>query len=191
MGAQTPISFRTTPTGTADGVVGGAPRCVCAEPMRRRTAPWSYRCPRCHTWASTLQPNIGSQSTETRISEDNREHGLAQLRRQNFATILDLVATMQPLIGMRLLDVGSAHGWFLQAATARGAVAVGIEPDAEVAAAATRAVAHDVRVGYFPDVLAEAETFDLISFNDVLEHLPDPRAALVAVSLDPRDGLFQ
>lgn len=85
------------------------------------------------------------------------------------------------MAGMRLLDVGSAHGWFVQAASARGAHATGVEPDAEVAAAATEAVAHEVRVGYFPDVLGDDETFDLISFNDVLEHLPDPMAALTAV----------
>jgi SAM-dependent methyltransferase len=159
------------------------PVCVCTARMVAAVAPWSYRCPACGSWASSLEPAIGSAGAAVaaaRIDESNRERGLAQLRQQNFAKILDLVGAIRPSDGMRLLDVGSAHGWFLEAAAARGFRALGIEPDAAVADAAVKHHPHEVRGGYFPDVLAPAETFDLVSFNDVLEHLPNPAAALRA-----------
>jgi hypothetical protein len=48
---------------------------------------------------------------------------------------------------------------------------LGIEPDKEVCVlCAQRGL--PVRNGYFPEALQEAETFDVIVFNDVLEHIP-------------------
>ena len=43
------------------------------------------------------------------------------------------------------------------------------------------------RVGYFPDALQEAERFDVVTFNDVLEHMADPRRVVAACRdrLDP------
>ena len=88
--------------------------------------------------------------------------------------ILRELHSLRPLQGTRILDVGSAYGWFLEEAIAAGAIAVGIEPDARVASHSTE----DVRVGVFPAVLSAEERFDIIAFNDVLEHLPDPPGAI-------------
>jgi 2-polyprenyl-3-methyl-5-hydroxy-6-metoxy-1,4-benzoquinol methylase len=67
----------------------------------------------------------------------------------------------------------------LEAAAGMGSVPIGIEPDAQVASHSTL----DVRVGLFPDVLSKDEKFDVIAFNDVLEHLPDSAKA-VAICYD-------
>jgi SAM-dependent methyltransferase len=40
---------------------------------------------------------------------------------------------------------------------------------------------HAVAHGLFPDALPNGAQFDMIVFNDVFEHLPDPRSALRAV----------
>ena len=82
---------------------------------------------------------------------------------------------LQP--GSRLLDVGSAHGWFLEAASECGLKAQGVEPDEAVAA---DSVVQDVRVGFFPDVLEPDEQFDAITYNDVFEHLPDVDSTMQA-----------
>jgi SAM-dependent methyltransferase len=97
---------------------------------------------------------------------------------------------VRPLAGSRLLDVGSAHGWFLQAARAHGADAVGIEPDPAIASASAQR-GHSVRIGWFPQVLEDHERFDVITFNDVLEHIPDVVGALDACArhLEP-DGVL-
>jgi SAM-dependent methyltransferase len=55
----------------------------------------------------------------------------------------------------------------------------GVEPDAEVGG---KSIARGlpVRLGYFPDALGPDERFDIIVFNDVIEHIPSIRAALQA-----------
>ena len=78
-----------------------------------------------------------------------------------------------------LLDVGCAHGWFLQAATHRGYIASGMEPDPAMADQARR---HGLSVifGLFPQDLPDSAMFDVISFLDVFEHLPAPHEAAAA-----------
>jgi SAM-dependent methyltransferase len=152
---------------------------------------WAARCPECGTWASSLEPAINVQTTHvttaTEIDAAARVVGLEQLRRENFRRVLDRIGRLEPLSGMRLLDIGSAHGWFLEEAAARGAHATGIEPDDDVAAGPLgRGL--DVRSGYFPDVVAESETFDVVTFNDVLEHIPNVRETLDACARVLRPG---
>ncbi|GAB3247296.1 hypothetical protein GCM10027425_03010 [Alteromonas gracilis] len=56
---------------------------------------------------------------------------------------------------------------------------VGVEAVGESAEIARSAGFDEVHRGYFPDALAgSGETFDLISYNDVLEHLIDPWSVL-------------
>lgn len=80
----------------------------------------------------------------------------------------------------RVLDVGCNTGGFGEALKAArpGTEVWGVEPDA---GAAERAGRHLDRVmqGFFGDGLPlPARHFDAIVFNDVLEHMPDPWAAL-------------
>lgn len=69
----------------------------------------------------------------------------------------------------------------LLAAQARGYLATGIEPDRFVFESVTRDH-HDLRIrsGFFPQVLEASELFDVIVFNDVLEHIPDVHRVFVA-----------
>lgn len=80
----------------------------------------------------------------------------------------------------RLLDVGCNTGAFGEAVkqTRPGTEVWGVEPDS---GAADRARHHldQVFQGFFDAGLPLPERhFDVISFNDVLEHMPDPWAAL-------------
>lgn len=78
-------------------------------------------------------------------------------------------------------EAGSAWGGFgrtLRRALGSGARLVAVEPQ-ESAARASEAVFDEVHVGLFPDALAGVEErFDLLCFNDVLEHMTDPWSAL-------------
>jgi SAM-dependent methyltransferase len=151
--------------------------------MRPAGPDWRFRCPQCGTQSSSLDITINASHA---IDEEQREGGLEALRRRNNGEILRRLTDWEVARPSRLLDVGCAHGWFMSAATAAGIEATGIEPDVAIASQAI-ALGHDVRVGYFPDALRDGETFGVITFNDVLEHLPDPRAALeeAARRLDP------
>ncbi|UZJ24549.1 class I SAM-dependent methyltransferase [Rhodococcus antarcticus] len=127
--------------------------------------------------------------THSGLDESLRETGLSALRAANNARVLDRLAQLGLRDGARVLDVGSAHGWFVRAAVERGWRAEGLEPDDAIAARSAGAGA-TVRHGFFPDALSDDETFDAICFNDVLEHLPDVRGAVAACRRHLRpDGL--
>lgn len=103
--------------------------------------------------------------------------GLEVLRRSNFEILARRIDSAAPLPGKKLLEVGSAKGWFLEAAARRGAAVRGIEPEVANAEIA-RANGFDVELGLFPDGLINRGPYDVIVFNDVLEHIPGPRGVI-------------
>lgn len=141
---------------------------ACASDLVRIDG-WHARCPSCGLYVSNLEASGG-----TGVS------GLETLRRENFEALLDRFQEQTGLEGLDLLEVGCSSGLFLQAARNRGMNVVGVEPEIEKAAAA-RALGFDVYDGYFPAVVPVERTFDVIVFNDVFEHLPDPVFAAQAV----------
>jgi len=100
------------------------------------------------------------------------DRGRARLRRRK------ILKNFPPWTGGgRLLDVGCATGRFLQQMAAVGWRGSGIELDPEAAAKA-RTVTADVIVGDPAEVTLPAASFDLVTAFHVVEHLPDPAAAL-------------
>ena len=136
--------------------------CEACLGRMKSTGAWTFECPSCGFLLSTLTPGIGTEMD-----------GLETLRRHNYERMFDRIEPMMPLKGARILEVGSARGWFLAAAKQRGALPQGIEPEAGNASLA-RAAGHRVDIGYFPDDLAADGLHDIIVFNDVFEHIPAP-----------------
>lgn len=98
------------------------------------------------------------------------------------------VADFVPRSARRLLDVGCARGGFGAALEAERDVEVwGVEPDERAAAVASSQITRVV-VGSFPEALDTGVTFDCITFNDVLEHVMDPRDMLYAARPLLADG---
>ncbi len=126
---------------------------------------------------STLEPVFDDRPMTEMFDWDQRQSALVELRKENFERLLDLIETKSPAPA-RLLDVGCAEGWFLEAAQRRGYQIEGIEPDQRMAE--TVGAKFVVRNGFFPDVLASSDTFDVITFNDVFEHLPDVNMSIAA-----------
>ncbi|MEO6596780.1 MAG: class I SAM-dependent methyltransferase [Planctomycetota bacterium] len=149
---------------------------VCQSALVPGLEPWHWLCKQCGYEKAELQPTINARSSHKLIDEGDREKGLRDLRVLNFRTLLDEIRREKP--SGRLLDVGCAHGWFLETARSDYEV-VGIEPDEDICKA-TQGRGLPVRQGFFPEVLAEGERFDVIVFNDVLEHIPDIQGVLAA-----------
>lgn len=157
-------------------------------------------CPTCGFLASNLDPYDTGRDATSAIDEPRRAAALKRLRAANFERIIAIVAGLGAS-GRRLLDVGCGHGWFLEAACQAGYDAMGIEPDVAMQRCATRS-GHQVWRGFFPDDVPSGEAFDVVVFNDVLEHLPDVAAkiracrnllvpnGLLVVNLPSSDGIF-
>jgi SAM-dependent methyltransferase len=123
---------------------------------------WIMTCRDCGFQSSTLEPAEGTGIP-----------GLEDLRRENFKRLLDRIEAHKPLKNARVLEVGSAWGWFLEAAAERGAVVQGIEPE-KANADLARTKGLSVESGFFPNDLMDRGPFDIIVFNDVFEHIPSP-----------------
>lgn len=151
---------------------------VCGGMLRPYRRDWLRRCGTCGVLRSNFEINIPKTAGQVLVDEAMREAGLEVLRHENNARLLERLAALKSPPA-RLLDVGSGPGFLLAQARTVGFEAEGVEPDANTVEAA-RVDGAMVRHGYFPDVLEPGETFDVIVFNDVLEHIPDLDAALVA-----------
>lgn len=162
---------------------------VCASAMKGGLASWHFVCSSCGYEGTTLQPRINDYEAYGAFSETDREAGLKDMRAENFRVILQAITRFVNPANKKLLDVGSAHGWFLKEAAPLFAVA-GIEPD-EVVAERARQGGNSIRTGYFPSVLDDDEKFDVIVFNDVIEHIPEIAAAMDAcIAHLNHDGLL-
>jgi 2-polyprenyl-3-methyl-5-hydroxy-6-metoxy-1,4-benzoquinol methylase len=78
---------------------------------------------------------------------------------------------------LRLLDVGCSSGALLKVAQDIGFDVAGVEPAAEAAATA-KASGFDVFNGYLADAQYPAESFDVVTLFELVEHLTDPLALL-------------
>jgi len=137
----------------------------------KKTGDWLSRCPDCGFWASTLSSGGG-----TGIG------GLEELRRRNNEAILDRLEQHGSLRGKRILEVGSAWGWFLEAAAQRGASVHAIEPEEANVALSRQRLGFEIEHGFFPQDLVDRGPYDVVVFNDVFEHIPEPSKVIRAVA---------
>ncbi|MGV3722780.1 MAG: class I SAM-dependent methyltransferase [Actinomycetota bacterium] len=92
------------------------------------------------------------------------------------------IASLVPA-GSRVLDIGCGFGAIARSLAARGCKVTGIEPDPERRAAAAPACERvlDGVAERLGELDLEPESFDVIIFADVLEHLVNPWATLAGV----------
>jgi 2-polyprenyl-3-methyl-5-hydroxy-6-metoxy-1,4-benzoquinol methylase len=159
---------------------------VCGAQQAPGLADWHATCPSCDYESARLDGAINQVDAHASLNEAQREAGLKALRLENFAAIVAWARQYAPAGARKLLDVGSAHGWFLESAQG-GFDVLGIEPDEAVG---SRAAARGLRVrqGFFPAALHDGERFDVIVFNDVIEHIPPIGSALQACAARLNEG---
>ena len=149
---------------------------VCRTRLSQGLTSWHRVCDTCAYESAALTPNINLEAAHTHIDELSREFGLKELRISNFEKLINEIRLFKSR--GTLLEVGCAHGWFLESTKLFFDV-YGVEPDQNIYAG-TRRKGLNVRLGYFPDALEAGEVFDVIVFNDVLEHIPDVNEVLIA-----------
>jgi len=102
------------------------------------------------------------------------------MRVKSFYRTLKKHAKLIPPSGSRVLDIGTAGGAFLDAATQYGYDAYGLEPSGDLVARGT-ARGFKIKQGTIENHSFELHSFDMVCLWDVIEHLPDPKAALLEV----------
>lgn len=85
-----------------------------------------------------------------------------------------------------LLDVGCGFGTFLEVAESLDWRACGLEVASAPASVAGRH--HDVFYGFLSDAPYEPNSFDVVRLNDVIEHVPSPRALVRDIERILRPG---
>jgi SAM-dependent methyltransferase len=108
----------------------------------------------------------------------DEQHWWYRGRRRIIAVELDRLPVPA---GAHVLDAGCGSGRTLPELVAYGEVS-GIELNPDAAAVARSRGAFDVRIGRLEELPWEAETFDLITCLDVIEHTPDDRATLTELA---------
>jgi SAM-dependent methyltransferase len=109
-------------------------------------------------------------------------------RRERLESARDRVRRLASVIpGGRLLDLGCATGFFLEAAAASYDV-TGVEVSQFAAEFARKEFGHRVFIGEIFDAPLVDEEFDVVTMWDVLEHVRDPRATLDEVARVTRTG---
>jgi|HubBroStandDraft_2_1064218.scaffolds.fasta_scaffold06781_4 SAM-dependent methyltransferase len=81
---------------------------------------------------------------------------------------------LQGCVSGELLDVGCFSGLFLEHAHARGFSVVGVEPNRDAYLYVTRFLKFEVSHGSLKAARFPASRFSVVTFQDVIEHVPDP-----------------
>ncbi len=150
---------------------------ICSGKVQQKLETDLWRCFKCKYWFSSFTTNPVQLQQHSTLLEPQRQRALKHLREKNYRQIIRVLSSIRSLEKKKLCDVGCSYGWFLQVAEEHGIDTLGIEPEESIALIA-QTEGNTVRIGYFPDCLRPDEQFDIIIFNDVFEHLPNPKDAI-------------
>lgn len=152
-----------------------------------------FRCPKCACFLARLDFDCQSRDD---IRSESIDHYVANedyLRRRvggllARATEKGWVAP----VDKNYLDIGCGVGWSLLVARDMGFETFGIEPMLPAATYASNTLGVNVAGAFFSPELFPGISFDLIVMDQVLEHVPQPRAVLqdVVERLKPGGILF-
>jgi len=152
------------------------PACLSGQ-LKSGLAIWHRVCCDCCYECSDLDIRINAPDAQELLNETTRLSGLESVRKTNFKLLCETLK-LSKTAGGKLLDVGAAHGWFLDEARPHFRT-FAIEPDKKFEQALVLS-GHQAKIGFFPDVLETNELFDVIVFNDVFEHIPNTSLTLDA-----------
>jgi SAM-dependent methyltransferase len=120
-------------------------------------------------WAAALTDAYGQAESTDYVEEEPGQRATARL---------SLERIEHRRAPGRLLDLGCWVGFLLDEARERGWETVGVEPSEFASAFAREHFGLDVRPGDLFTASLEPRSFDAVVLGDVIEHLPDPGAAL-------------
>jgi 2-polyprenyl-3-methyl-5-hydroxy-6-metoxy-1,4-benzoquinol methylase len=135
--------------------------------VRCRSCAMQYVTPR-------VSSDIVQESYRNAKDEAHWEQSAARVAsfRRNLSIVLKKLK-LAPSADIRVLDIGSAGGYFLRAAKDMGLTATGVEPSVFLSEMGRKQLNVDLRTGTLEGNHFEKNSFELGSVWDVLEHVPD------------------
>jgi 2-polyprenyl-3-methyl-5-hydroxy-6-metoxy-1,4-benzoquinol methylase len=145
---------------------------VCGDEMNKRINNWNYYCKSCGYWKNDVKVSHNQITNGNNSDSDHTNiSNLDPIRISNFINILDSLSMLDKSL-KTILDVGCATGVFINVANEYGFTCTGIEPN-KIMYDAAKKNSNSVICGFFPDAIDVNSKFDVIIFNDVLEHIED------------------
>jgi SAM-dependent methyltransferase len=115
------------------------------------------------------------------MSADDAGHDSQySMRVESFYRSLKSLRHNLPQKGAKVLDIGTAGGAFLDAAQRFGYNAVGLEPSSFLVGQGKKR-GLNIEQGTIDNHTFEPESFDMVCLWDVIEHLTNPKAALLTI----------
>ena len=182
MTATTPLAANSSAKSPINKLMMEPHNCpLCKTQSRKSEADWAWQCKNCKFEFSDLwNEEIWARKT-SELDETSRFDAIRSLRRFNARKIFAELGKYKDLNGKTVLDIGCGYGWFLDESAAFNVSAIGIEPEQKIADVAIKS-GHKIIVGCFPDCVSATDKYDVLTFNDVLEHIPDPESVIDACS---------
>ncbi len=137
-----------------------------------------------------LNPRLPPEKILAGYSAGSDENFISQAsaREMTFERCLQAIEKVRPGRG-RILDVGTAGGSFLQAAAKRGWEVAGCEPNQWLCDWARDHYGLSIQPGTLSDLPHSwKNSFDVVTFWDVLEHVSDPKTTLQECRLFLKPG---
>ncbi len=140
-----------------------------------------------------VSPRLRAEAVLEGYAAGSDEQFVSQARGREitFSKCLDAIERIWHRAPGRLLDIGTGGGSFPHVASTRGWSADGCEPNRWLCKWALEHYGLPIRPGTVFEQNFSAETYDVVTLWDVLEHTPDPKAEVhEAHRLLKEDGLL-
>ena len=136
--------------------------CIVCNSKFKKINDYVYKCINCSFFKSKLKPGHGRDI-----------EGISELRRKNFKKIIDIILSLNVNQSLKVLEIGSGNGFFIEECEKSNIDITGSEADEEQYNLLAKNFSNIIKIALpiknFNNELSNK--FDVVVFNDVFEHL--------------------
>ena len=137
-------------------------KCTVCNSKFKKINDYVYKCINCSFFKSKLKPGHGRDI-----------EGISELRRKNFKKIIDIILSLNVNQSLKILEIGSGNGFFIEECEKSNIDITGSESDEEQYNLLAKNFSNIIKIALpiknFNNKLSNK--FDVVVFNDVFEHL--------------------
>ena len=138
-------------------------KCIVCDTQTKQINSFVFKCKKCFFLKSNLKPGHGREI-----------EGISELRRENFKKIINVIKSIEKTKNLKILEIGSGNGFFLDECKKENIDITGSEADEEQYQKLKKNYENILKISLPLKELSNASNkYDYIIFNDVFEHLED------------------